>query len=93
MAIMDRIFASDRNSLEITSPYEEKEDCISCRVMGSTTFVALGGWTYYSGMKQLRERQQLIEKSKSKYKTGSRQLGIITLSATFVGLGIYRMLN
>lgn len=34
MAIMDRIFASDRNSLEITSPYEEKEDCISCRVMG-----------------------------------------------------------
>ncbi|KAJ9651854.1 hypothetical protein H2198_008886 [Neophaeococcomyces mojaviensis] len=87
MAIFDRILATKRDDLEITSPYDDyKDDC-------STALVSAGGWTYFSGMKQLRERQKLIEKSRSKYKYGSRQLGIVTLSATFVGLGIYRMLN
>jgi len=71
----------------------EKEDCISCRVLGSTTFVALGGYTYYSGMQQLRTSRQAIELSKSKYKYGSRQLGILSLSATLMGLGFYRMFN
>ena len=58
---------------------------------GSTAFVALGGYTYFSGMQQLRASRQAIELSKSKYKYGSRQLGIVSLSATLVGLGIYRM--
>lgn len=93
MGITDRLLGNNK-SLEITSPYEARQDdCVSCRVLGSTAFVSLGGYTYFSGMKQLRERQQLIEKSKSKYKYGSRQLGIVVLSGTFVGLGIYRMLN
>lgn len=55
--------------------------------------MTLGTYTYYSGMKQLRDRQNIIRMSKSKYKTGSRQLGIISLSSTLVGLGIYRLLN
>lgn len=95
MGITDRLrdFTND-NSLEIRSPYEARQDdCVSCRVLGSTAFVSLGGYTYFSGMKQLRQRQQLIEKSKSRYKYGSRQLGILMLSGTFVGLGIYRMVN
>ncbi|KAH0846004.1 hypothetical protein Z517_11120 [Fonsecaea pedrosoi CBS 271.37] len=69
----------------------DKQDCLSCRILGSTAFVALGGYTYFSGMQQLRARQKVIELSKSKYKYGSRQLGIISLSATLMGLGIYRM--
>ena len=85
------------------------EDCVSCRVfgtpsllplllaltvsLGSTALVSLGGWTYYSGMQQLRLQRKVIEMSKSKYKYGSRQLGIVTLSATFISMGIYRMLN
>ena len=60
---------------------------------GSTALVSLGGWTYYSGMQQLKLQRKAIEMSKSKYKYGSRQLGILTLSATFVSMGIYRMLN
>ncbi|EXJ73866.1 uncharacterized protein A1O5_03628, partial [Cladophialophora psammophila CBS 110553] len=69
----------------------DKEDCLSCRVLGSTAFVGLGGYTYFSGMQQLRARQKAIEFSKSKYKYGSRQLGILSLSATLMGLGVYRM--
>ena len=62
-------------------------------VAGSTALVSLGGYTYYSGMQQLRVQRKAIEMSKSKYKYGSRQLGILTLSATFVSMGIYRMLK
>ena len=60
---------------------------------GSTAFVALGGYSYFSGMKSLRERRRVIEMSASRYKYGSRQLGIMGLSATLVGLGLYRTFN
>lgn len=60
---------------------------------GSTALVSLGGYTYYSGMKTLRERRQIIEMSKSKYKYGSRQLGILMLSGTLIGMGLYRTIN
>lgn len=62
-------------------------------IAGSTAFVALGGYTYLAGMKSLREQRRLIETSKSRYKYGSRQLGILSLSATLVGLGLYRTFN
>ena len=62
-------------------------------VIGSTAFVALGGYTYFTGMKSLREQRKAIELSKSRYKYGSRQLGILSLSATLVGLGLYRTFN
>ena len=61
--------------------------------LGSTAMVSLGGYTYFSGMNQLKAQRQVIELSKSKYKYGSRQLGILSLSATLVSLGIYRMFN
>ncbi|OAP65605.1 hypothetical protein AYL99_01577 [Fonsecaea erecta] len=69
----------------------QRANSFSLAGKGSTAFVALGGYTYFSGMQQLRARQKAIELSKSKYKYGSRQLGILSLSATLVGLGIYRM--
>ncbi|KAK4946563.1 hypothetical protein LTR10_014415 [Elasticomyces elasticus] len=71
----------------------EKDDCLSCRIVGSTALTSLGGYVYFSGMQQLRAQQKAIELSRSKYKYGSRQLGIVSLSATLVGLGIYRMFN
>ena len=60
---------------------------------GSTAFVLLGGYTYFSGMNHLKAQRTAIMKSKSKYKYGSRQLGILTISATLVGLGIWRMVG
>ncbi|RMD40987.1 hypothetical protein DV735_g4113, partial [Chaetothyriales sp. CBS 134920] len=70
-----------------------RDDCTSCRVLGSTALVSLGGYTYFSGMRQLRLQSQAIELSKSKYKVGSRQLGIVLLSSSLIGLGMYRMIN
>ena len=60
---------------------------------GSTALVSLGGYTYFTGMKNLRLQRKAIDLSKSKYKYGSRQLGIVTISATLVGMGLYRTFN
>ena len=60
---------------------------------GSTALVSLGGYTYFTGMKNLRLQRKTIELSKSRYKYGSRQLGIVTISATLVGMGLYRTFN
>lgn len=60
---------------------------------GSTALVSAGGYTYFSGMSQLRKSHDMIERSTSKYRYGSRQLGIVLLSAGFVSAGIYRMVN
>jgi hypothetical protein len=60
---------------------------------GSTALVSLGGYTYFTGMKNLRLQRKAIEMGKSKYKYGSRQLGILTISATLIGMGLYRTFN
>lgn len=40
MAIMDRIFSSRKDDLEIRSPYRsEEDDCLSCRLMGELFFI------------------------------------------------------
>ncbi|KEF62916.1 uncharacterized protein A1O9_00890 [Exophiala aquamarina CBS 119918] len=94
MALMEFFNAKKDKIDDFESPDAfEKEDCLSCRVLGSTALVSLGGYTYFSGMQQLRAQRRVIELSKSKYKYGSRQLGILTLSATLVSLGFYRMIN
>ena len=110
--VLERLFKSPSDSLEISPPYGAYEDCLSCRVVGtyatprtmpslliyfiitgSTALVSLGGYTYYSGMSSLRMQRKAIELSKSRYKYGSRQMGIVGISATLVGMGVYRMFN
>ncbi|CZT22387.1 uncharacterized protein RCC_08257 [Ramularia collo-cygni] len=68
-------------------------DCLPCRLMGSTAFAGLGIYSYASGMKQLREREYEILKSGSKFGMRSRRAGIYAISATLVGLGVYRLQN
>ncbi|KXS93321.1 hypothetical protein AC579_6113 [Pseudocercospora musae] len=65
---MSSALASQRNA----SGY----DCTPCRLMGSATFVGLGAYTYYSGMKQLRQAdiQQQILKSGSRFGLGAGEL-------------------
>jgi hypothetical protein len=55
--------------------------------------MGLGAFTYMSGHSQLRQQQATILKSGSMFGMRSRQAAITTLSATFVGLGIYRLLR
>jgi len=69
------------------------EDCMSCRVMGATTFVGLGVFSYFSGQNQLRQQQAQILKSGSMFGMKSRQAGITTISLTLVGMGLWRLVN
>ncbi|PYI12266.1 hypothetical protein BO78DRAFT_392133 [Aspergillus sclerotiicarbonarius CBS 121057] len=69
------------------------DDCLSCRVTGSAAFIGLGVYSYYSGMKNLKMQEKAIMQSATKYKMASRQLGIATISATLVGMGLWRAFN
>ncbi|KAJ5322206.1 hypothetical protein N7541_007486 [Penicillium brevicompactum] len=69
------------------------DDCMSCRVMGSAAFVGLGVYSYYTGMANLRKQEKAIMQGATKYKMGSRQLGIASISATLVGMGLWRAFN
>ncbi|KAJ5217148.1 hypothetical protein N7468_010156 [Penicillium chermesinum] len=72
---------------------EDKYDCTACRLTGSAAFVGLGVYSYYTGMRNLRKQEQVIMNSTTKYKMGSRKLGIATISASLVGVGVYRLFN
>jgi hypothetical protein len=72
---------------------DQYEDCLSCRITGSAAFMGLGVYSYYTGMRNLKQQEKAIMRSASKYKMGSRQLGIATLSASLIGVGLYRAFN
>jgi hypothetical protein len=44
-------------------------------------------------MANLRKQEKAIMQGPTKYKMGSRQLGIATISATLVGMGLWRAFN
>ncbi|KAL1966760.1 hypothetical protein VTN77DRAFT_3957 [Rasamsonia byssochlamydoides] len=72
---------------------EQFEDCMACRVTGSAAFIGLGVYSYYTGMRNLRRQEKAIMQSPTKYKMGSRQLGIATISASLIGVGLWRLFN
>ncbi|EEH20746.1 hypothetical protein PABG_02977 [Paracoccidioides brasiliensis Pb03] len=70
-----------------------ENDCLACKITGSLAFIGLGVYSYVSGMNNLKKQEKVILKSKSPYRMGSRRLGIATISATLVGMGIWRALH
>ncbi|EMF14702.1 uncharacterized protein SEPMUDRAFT_41197 [Sphaerulina musiva SO2202] len=68
-------------------------DCTSCRIMGSTVFVSLGAYTYYSGMKQLREQSGTIIRSGSRFGVFPRKVAVVGTSVVCAGLGMWRLVN
>jgi hypothetical protein len=44
-------------------------------------------------MKNLRKQEKAIMQASTKYKMGSRRLGIATISASLIGLGVWRAFN
>jgi len=72
---------------------DKYDDCFACRVTGTLALVGLGSWSYYSGMRNLRLQEQAILKSGSKYRMGSRRLAVVTISATLIGMGIWRAIH
>lgn len=57
---------------------------------GSAAFIGLGGYTYFSGMSQLNQKEALIARSKTMWGIGARRLGIQGIAASLIGLGVYR---
>ncbi|KAJ5169689.1 uncharacterized protein N7500_002472 [Penicillium coprophilum] len=72
---------------------DKYDDCLSCRVTGSAAFIGLGVYSYYTGMVNLRKQEKAIMQGATKYKMGSRKLGIASISATLVGMGLWRAFN
>ncbi|KAJ6149206.1 hypothetical protein N7471_000405 [Penicillium samsonianum] len=72
---------------------DKYDDCLSCRVTGSAAFIGLGVYSYYTGMTNLRKQEKAIMQGATKYKMGSRKLGIASISATLVGMGLWRAFN
>ncbi|KAE8379672.1 hypothetical protein BDV26DRAFT_291127 [Aspergillus bertholletiae] len=72
---------------------DQYDDCTACRVTGSAAFIGLGVYSYYTGMSNLQKQERAVMQSATKYKMGSRKLGIAAISATLVGMGIYRAFN
>lgn len=60
---------------------------------GSGAFVGLGVYSYYTGMNNLRKQEKTIMQSPTKYKMGSRRLGIAAISASLIGAGVWRAFN
>ncbi|GAB7351525.1 hypothetical protein MBLNU459_g2166t2 [Dothideomycetes sp. NU459] len=57
---------------------------------GASAFAGLGAYTYWSGHRQLRLREQEILRSGSGINMAARRLGITGIAAILVGLGAYR---
>ncbi|KAF2857475.1 hypothetical protein K470DRAFT_195703, partial [Piedraia hortae CBS 480.64] len=68
-------------------------DCLPCRLMGSLAFTGLGIYTYASGRKQLNLRAEEIRRSGSRIGVMPRRLATLGLSASLVGIGVYRLIN
>ncbi|KAK4540398.1 hypothetical protein LTR36_009255 [Oleoguttula mirabilis] len=77
----------------VLAQQEKDFDCTPCRLMGSAAFTGLGIYSYASGMSQLRQREIEILKSGSRFSLGARKASIYALSASLVGLGVYRLTN
>ncbi|KAK5131680.1 hypothetical protein LTR08_000734 [Meristemomyces frigidus] len=68
-------------------------DCTPCRLMGSAAFTGLGIYSYASGMSQLKKRELEILTSGTRFGLGARRASIYVMSASLVGLGVYRLTN
>ncbi|KAK4694117.1 hypothetical protein P7C71_g3413, partial [Lecanoromycetidae sp. Uapishka_2] len=73
---------------------EDQYDCLSCRLTGAAAFIGLGGYIWFSGKRQLAERSDIIAKRGGVLGgLRARVAGTAILSSTFVGMGLYRLIN
>lgn len=68
-------------------------DCLPCRIIGSSAFIGLGTYTFFSGHAQLRQQEAIIRKSGSRFGMRIRRGGITGIAAVLLGMGLYRLVN
>ena len=62
--------------------------------VGASAFIGLGGYVYFSGKSQLDKQAQLIARKGGSVTGVKRRIfatGILSLS--FIGMGVYRLIN
>ncbi|CAF9933944.1 hypothetical protein IMSHALPRED_009531 [Imshaugia aleurites] len=72
---------------------EDRDDCLSCRLIGASAFIGLGAYVYYSGQQGLKERGHMIARQSGMGGVKWRLRGIALLSSSFIGMGLYRLVN
>lgn len=62
--------------------------------VGAAAFIGLGSYIWFSGKRQLAERSHIIAKRGGALGgLRARVVGTALLSSTFVGMGIFRLIN
>lgn len=80
-------------STSLSTQSQQYEDCTPCRLMGSAAFTGLGAYTYYSGRKQLKEREVEILRSGSRFGLAGRRMAVLGMSLGLVGVGAWRLID
>lgn len=93
--IHTRGLEDDCLSCRITGKMYCRKEQISSYLLrlGSMTMIGLGGYTYYSGMANLRKQRQAIAASSTKFGYRSRQAGIVTIALSLASVGVFRIFN
>ena len=78
---------------DVLTQQRDHYDCLPCRLMGSAAFTGLGAYTWYSGRKQLQERELEILRSGSRFGLQARRASVLGMSAMLVAVGAYRLVN
>ncbi|TGZ82794.1 hypothetical protein EX30DRAFT_369849 [Ascodesmis nigricans] len=71
----------------------DQGECTACKIIGSVAFMGLGGYTFYSGMKNLNANAAAIAASNSRFGIGIRKVTIATMAGGFVAAGVIRLMN
>lgn len=62
--------------------------------LGAAAFIGLGGYIWFSGKRQLAERNHILAKKGGAFGgLRARVAGTAILSSAFVGMGLYRLIN
>ncbi|KAL0639331.1 hypothetical protein Q9L58_001557 [Maublancomyces gigas] len=69
---------------------EMKEDCRSCKVIGTAAPIGVAAYIFMSGRTQLRKQEEAIMRANTRWGIGARRLGIYGITASLVGMGVYR---
>ncbi|MCJ1335261.1 hypothetical protein MMC09_000529 [Bachmanniomyces sp. S44760] len=80
-------------NLQSVLKMDNQYNCLTCRLTGAAALFGLGGYSFLTGRYQLQQQRTKILRSGSRFGMKSRQTGITGIAMTFVGLGIYRLIN
>ena len=80
-------------SVSVSSSLYQVMNILLIHQTGASAFIGLGAYVYYTGQQGLKERGHIIAKQSGTGALRWRLRGLALLSSTFVGMGLYRLVN